>query len=459
RARPRSSLPKSFLAIYSYPPLYQIIVGPVPLRYTMNNGNYRWNHLMKLSEDLIWRGLIKDKTFDGASWLDKPQTFYHGVDASAGSLTIGNLAALLLARRITSAGWKAVLLVGGATSLIGDPGGKTAERELQTREEVSRNVEAIKKQVSKLFGREPFVPADNYDWFKDIKYLDFLREVGKHYSMTELMQRDFVTQRMGEGGSGISYAEFSYSLIQGYDFWQLYKRHGVVLQIGGSDQWGNMLSGAALIRKKEGAQVHAISMPLVVNKTTGAKFGKSEEGAVWLDPAKTSPTQFYQFWINVDDADVEDYLKVFTFLPKEKIEQAMAEHKSDAAARKAQKILAEEVTKIVHGEESSGSATGVTKYLTAQASIAGATEEELDEIRKEIPSIQVRDVSSIIDALVKTDLAASNSIARTILANKGIYINGQTVTRDSFEPRDFQSGRLLLRRGKAYKDSALVELI
>jgi len=413
---------------------------------------------MKLSEDLIWRGLIKDKTFDGASWLDKPQTFYHGVDASAGSLTIGNLAALLLARRITSAGWKAVLLVGGATSLIGDPGGKTAERQLQSREEVSRNVEAIKKQVSQLFAGEPFIPADNYDWFKDIKYLDFLREVGKHYSMTELMQRDFVTQRMGEGGSGISYAEFSYSLIQGYDYWQLYKRHGVVLQIGGSDQWGNMLSGAGLIRKKEGAQVHALSMPLVVNKTTGAKFGKSETGAIWLDPAKTSPTQFYQFWINADDADVEDYLKVFTFLPKEKIEQAIAKHKSDPAARKAQKILAEEVTKIVHGEDSSGSATGVSKYLTSQVSLTDATEKELDEIRKEIPSIQVRDVSSIIDALVKTNLAASNSIARTILANKGIYIDGRTVTRDSFEPRDFQNGRLLLRRGKAYKDSALIEL-
>lgn len=424
----------------------------------MNNGNYRWNRLMKLSEDLIWRGLIKDKTFDGVSWLDKPQTFYHGVDASAGSLTIGNLAALLLARRITSAGWKAVLLVGGATSLIGDPGGKTTERQLQSREEVSRNVEAIKKQVSQLFAGEPFIPADNYDWFKDIKYLDFLREVGKHYSMTELMQRDFVTQRMGEGGSGISYAEFSYSLIQGYDYWQLYKRHGVVLQIGGSDQWGNMLSGAALIRKKEGAEVQALSMPLVVNSATGVKFGKSEEGAVWLDPAKTSPVQFYQFWINADDADVEDYLKVFTFLPKEKVEQAMADHKSDPAARKAQKILAEEVTKIVHGEDSSGSATGVSKYLTGQASIADATKEELAEIRKELPSARAAANSPVIEVLVQTGLASSNSDARRLLSSGAIYINGQNIERENFEESDFHSGRLLLRRGKAYKDSALIEL-
>lgn len=413
---------------------------------------------MSLSEDLTWRGLVKDKTFVDGAWLDSPQTFYHGVDASSPSLTIGNLAALLLARRLTLAGWKAVLLVGGATSLIGDPGGKTAERELQSREEISSNVEAIKKQVSKLFGDQPFTPADNYDWFADYKYLDFLRDVGKHYSMTELMQREFVSERMGEGGSGISYAEFSYSLIQGYDYWQLHKKHGAVLQIGGSDQWGNMLSGVLLIRKKEGQQVQALSMPLVVNKETGQKFGKSEAGAIWLDSGKTSPTQFYQFWINVDDADVENYLKVFTFLSKEEIEQTMTEHKTDTAARKAQKVLAEEVTKLVHGEGPGGSASGVTKYLTGQASIADATDKELEEIRKEIPSTEVSAGSSIVDALVKTSLVTSNSMARTILANKGIYINGKSVARDSLDPSDFKNGRLLLRRGKAFKDSALVEL-
>src|SRR3989344_6016946 len=413
---------------------------------------------MRLSEDLAWRGLIKDKTFADISWLDKPKTFYHGIDASTDSMTIGNLAAMILARRLIDGGWQAILLAGGATSLIGDPGGKTEERKLVSREEVKKNIEAIKKQINRLFSGKEFIPVDNYDWFKDVRYLDFLREVGKGFSMTELMQRDFVAERMGKGGSGISYAEFSYSLVQGYDYWQLYKMHKTELQIGGSDQWGNMLSGVSLIRKKEGKEVHALSMPLVVNKATGAKFGKSETGAIWLDSAKTSHTQFYQFWINVNDADVEDYLKIFTLLPKEKIDQIMAGHKADSAKRSAQKILAEEVTKLVHGEAQSGSATGVTKYLTGQVSIAGASEVDIAEIRKEIPSIQVRDVSSIIDALVKTDLAASNSIARTILANKGIYINGQTVTRDSFEPRDFQNGRLLLRRGKAYKNSALIEL-
>src|SRR5581483_6462207 len=212
---------------------------------------------MKLSDDLKWRDLIKDKTFDDLSWLDKPQTFYHGVDASAPSLTIGNLAALLLARRLIDAGWKSILLVGGATSLIGDPGGKASERELKPRDEIADNVEAIKKQVSILFAGQDFISVDNYDWFKEILYLDFLREVGKHFSMSELMQRDFVVERMGEGGSGISYAEFSYSLVQGYDFWHLFKEYGAKLQIGGSDQWGNMLSGVSMIRKKENQEVHA----------------------------------------------------------------------------------------------------------------------------------------------------------------------------------------------------------
>jgi len=413
---------------------------------------------MKLSEDLTWRGLIKDKTFEDITWLDKPQSFYHGIDASTDSMTIGNLAAMILARRLIDGGWQAVLLAGGATSLIGDPGGKTQERELKPREEVQKNIEAIKGQINKLFSGKEYIPVDNYDWLKDVRYLDFLREVGKSFSMTELMQRDFVVERMGEGGSGISYAEFSYSLVQGYDYWQLYKTHKVVLQIGGSDQWGNMLSGVSLIRKKEGQEAHALSMPLVVNKATGAKFGKSEEGSVWLDPLKTTPTQFYQFWINVDDEDVEDYLKIFTLLPKEKIEQVMAEHKADPAKRSAQKVLAEEVTKLVHSERESGSATGVTKYLTGQVSISEATPEELEEIRKELSSAKSGVNGSVVEALVKTNLAGSNSEARRLLTSGAVYLSGQSIKRENFEESDYQNGRLLLRRGKAYKDSALVEL-
>ena len=413
---------------------------------------------MALSEDLAWRGLIKDKTFDDIKWLDQPKTFYHGIDASSDSMAIGNLAAMLMARRLIDAGWKAVLLTGGATSLIGDPK-DTGERELKPREEVVKNVEAIKQQIAKLFAGKDFTPVDNYDWFADVGYLDFLRDVGKHYSMTELMQREFITERMNEGGSGISYAEFSYSLIQGYDYWQLFKNHQTVLQIGGSDQWGNMLSGVSLIRKKEGQEVQALSMPLVVNKATGRKFGKSEDGAVWLDANKTSPTQFYQFWINTDDSDVEDYLKVFTLLPREEIEQVMAAGQANPGERAAQKRLAEEVTKLVHGDQDISAATGVTKYLTAQASIGEASNEDLDEIRKEIPSAKAAGNGSLIEAMVSTELASSNSDARRLLSSGAVYINNQAVSRETFEPGDFQNGRLILRRGKAFKDSALVELV
>lgn len=408
---------------------------------------------MNLSEDLVWRGLIKDKTFSDAKWLDTPQTFYHGVDASADSLHIGNLAAMLTARRLIDAGWKAVLLAGGATSLIGDPK-DNEERELKPREEIEKNVSAIKKQISQLFAGKDFIPADNYDWFKDIGYLDFLRDVGKNFAMSELMQREFIADRMT---SGISYAEFSYSLIQGYDYWQLYKKHNVMLQIGGSDQWGNMLSGVSLVRKKEAKDVQALSMPLVVNKATGRKFGKSEEGTVWLDPAKTTPTQFYQFWINTEDADAEEYLKVFTLLPKKEVEQIMAEQKTDPSKRVAQKRLAEEVTTLVHGD-SGGAADNVTKYLTSQVFLTDAKEEDIAAIRAEIPTAKTSGQGPIVEALVQSGLATSNSDARRLLASGAVYINGKSVSKENFEAGDFQNGRLLLRRGKAFKDSALVEL-
>lgn len=413
---------------------------------------------MKLSEDLAWRGLIKDKTFADNGWLDQPQTFYHGIDASTDSLTVGNLAALLLARRLLDAGWKAILLVGGGTSVVGDPGGKTEERSLQPREEIMKNTQAIKKQVEKLFSGQHFEIVDNYDWLADIKYLDFLRDIGKVFSMTELMQREFVTERMGQGHSGISYAEFSYSLIQGYDYWQLFKKHSAVLQIGGSDQWGNMLSGVSLIRKKEDKGGHALSMPLVVNKETGQKFGKSEAGAIWLDPSKTSPTQFYQFWINADDADVEDYLKVFTLLSKEEIERVVKQHKNSPSKRAAQSLLANEVTALVHGEKARELADKSLHYLTNQVFFSGAKDEELEQMRKEIASIKSSENGSIIEALVGTGLASSNTEARRLLESGAVYINGNQAKRESFESGDFQTGRLLLRRGKAYKDSALVEL-
>lgn len=414
--------------------------------------------MTKLSEDLAWRGLIKDKTFDSDAWLDDPKTFYLGVDASGDSLTIGNLAVILLARRLTEAGWKAILLAGGATSLVGDPGGKEEERALKPKEEIAKNIEAVKNQVERLFAGQKHQMVNNLDWLGDIKYLDFLRDTGKYYSMTELLQRDFVSARIGEGGTGISYAEFSYSLLQGYDFWWLFKNKGVQLQIGASDQWGNMLSGVPLIRKKEGHEAHAFSMPLVINKATGKKFGKSEEGAIWLDESKTSPTQFYQFWVNVADDDVLDYLKIYTMLSREEIEKIIKEHKNDLSSRTAQIRLAEEVTKLVHGTHMSGSATSVSDFLTSKVPIGKASEHDLALIRNEIPSFKTGADGSVIRALTQTGLAKSNSDARRLLFSGAVYINGQNTERINFADSDFDNGRLLLRRGKAFKDSALVEL-
>lgn len=413
---------------------------------------------MTLSEDLQWRGLIKDKTFEDITWLDTPRTFYLGADCqSSDSLTIGNLAIFMVARRLLDAGWKTVLLVGGATSLIGDPGGKEEERELKSREEIAANVAGIKAQVQRLFAGQNFDLVDNYDWFKDIGYLEFLRDAGKHFSMTELIQRDYIANRIGEGGGGISYAEFSYSLIQGYDYWYLFKNHDVELQIGGSDQWGNMLSGAPLIRKKEGKEVHAFSMPLVIDKTTGKKFGKSEAGAVWLDPARTSPTQMYQFWINSDDEAVEDYLKIYTMLVKDEIESVIEQHRLKPSERVAQSRLALEVTQLVHGAEAAENAQTATGLLTGIVAIDEADDASLAILRQEQPSLNLTEGSSVVDALVSSGLAVSNSEARRLLRANAVSVNGQKVSREVFEAGDFRNGRLLLRKGKKFKDTALVE--
>lgn len=414
---------------------------------------------MKLSEDLQWRNLIKDHTFGNLNWLDTPRTFYLGADCtSADSLTIGNLAVFMLAKRLNKAGWKTVLLVGGATSLVGDPGGKDEERSLKTREEIAHNVAGIKAQVEQLFEGEDFTLVDNYDWFKDIGFLEFLRDAGKHYSMTELVQRDYIADRMGENGSGISYAEFSYTLIQGYDFWHLFKERGVVLQIGGSDQWGNMLSGVPFIRKKEQQEVHALSMPLVINKATGKKFGKSEAGAVWLDPKLTTPTQFYQFWINADDEGVEGYLKVYTMLNKSEIDELIAAHKENPRLRLAQKRLAEEVTTLLHGAQATLIAQQVTDYLTGKKPIGEASADVLTALKQEIPNATVHVGDEVTDMLAQTGLAVSKTEARRLLANNAISINGVKVTKEQFEPSNFDNGRLLLRKGKAFKDSAMITL-
>ncbi|HUD81580.1 MAG TPA: tyrosine--tRNA ligase [Patescibacteria group bacterium] len=414
---------------------------------------------MTLSEELKWRGFINQTTLSDIKVLDnkKQPVFYHGYDASADSQTVGNLAAMMLDRCFLRHGYNAIILAGGATSLIGDPGGKDAERELQTPATVARNVKAAEKQVKKVFSGYKFTMVNNLDWTKSLTVLSFLRDIGKHFSMTPLIQRDYIAKRLGESGPGISYAEFSYTLLQGMDYLYLYDKYNCTLQLGGADQWGNCLSGVDLIRRARGINVNAITLPLVVNKSTGKKFGKSEDGAIWLDPAKTSPTEFYQFWINTEDQRVEDYLKIFTELDKTTVESTMRQHSAEPAARIAQARLAEAVTVLVHGKTETENSKKVTDYLTNQKPIDKASWSDMRLIRSEISDIRTSQTDTITDVLVKAGLATSKSQARTFLSDGSVYINNEVVKRDNFTPQDFKGGRLLLRRGKVLKNTALVE--
>jgi tyrosyl-tRNA synthetase len=418
---------------------------------------------MTLTEELNWRGFAHQTTFtdDGTQQLDgQPLKFYWGVDPSADSMTIGNLATAMLVRHFMNHGHSAVLLIGGATGLIGDPDGKSQERELQSIETIARNKGKIAEQYKRLFSDVPYDLVDNYDWFADVKYLDFLRDVGKHVPLAQMLGREFVKSRLGSEGSGISYAEFSYVLIQAYDFLRLYEDHQVTLQVCGSDQWGNSIAGVDLIRRKTGGEAHVYSTPLIVNKATGQKFGKSEDEAIWLDAEKTTPTEFYQFWINVNDEDAETYLKIFTMLDEEAIEAVMREQRENPSSRKAQHTLADEVTKLVHGAEPMERARTITNILVGKTSLSDNSDEALlQDLRKEIPCAKTRESAEISQALVDTGLATSKTTARQLLMSNAITLNGQKVKRDNFEPGDFQNGRLLLRRGKAFKDSALIELI
>lgn len=414
---------------------------------------------MTLSEELEWRGFINQTTFNDIKELDGKQwTFYHGFDASAPSQTVGNLAAMMVDKVFMRHGHKAIVLAGGATSLIGDPGGKDSERTLQDEATVAHNVACAQDQLNKVFHGYEFTLVNNLDWTKDLTVIDFLRNIGKHFSMTQLVQRDYIAKRIGEGGAGISYTEFSYTLLQGMDFLHLYDEFGATLQIGGSDQWGNCLSGVDLIRRARGAEAHVMTLPLVINKATGKKFGKSEEGAVWLDPERTTPTQFYQFWMNADDEGVEGYLKIFTELNKAEVDEIMAKHHENPKDRFAQMRLAQEVTKLLHGEEQMALAEAVTQFLTGKQTIGEADDSALEAIRKEIPSAKAKPGDDLLQVLADTGLAASKTEARRLVQGNAIALNGVKTSKEQLDEADFQNGRLLVRKGKAFKDSALVEL-
>lgn len=401
---------------------------------------------MKLSEELIYRGFTAETTIKNPEDLDARESkkFYWGADPSADSLTIGNLAALMMCACFVRHGYEPYLLVGGATGQIGDPK-ENGERDLKSIEEVNHNKECIRLQIEKVINagdgvvRDYVTPGltmvDNLDWFSKINYLSFLREIGKNFSMTQLLDRQFVQNRIGAGGSGISYAEFSYTLIQGYDFLHLYREYGVALQLCGADQYGNCTSGIHLISKLENATADVWSTPLVIDPVTGKKFGKSEGNAIWLAASDngsgnyTSIYDFYQFWMNQSDEAVENLLKIYTLLEPAEIDEILARHKEQPELRIAQKALARGVTTVVHGAGAAEAVENLSETLfSRETDFSEFSEDELTEFSAYLPVIAKG--TMLVDALVETGLAESKKKAREFIAQGAISINGTKVSDD-----------------------------
>lgn len=385
---------------------------------------------MKLSEELQWRGFINQTTFTDISAIDKePLSVYFGVDPSAFGMQIGNLASMMMVRHFIDYGHKMFLLAGGATGLIGDPDGRDSSRKTKAENEVTKNKTEIMAQFSKVLDGKKFEIVDNYDWFKDLNILDFLQEIGNNVPMSQMLGREFVQSRLSAGGSGISYAEFSYSLMQAYDFLHLYRAHDVTLQLCGADQWGNSVAGVDLIRRIESKEVNVYSMPLIMNKATGKKFGKSEAGAVWLNSELTSVYKFYQFWINVDDEGVIDYAKIFTLLSKDEIDKLEQKTIENPGARAAQKALAGAVTEIVHGKDRTESVIRVTEVLFGRSDFSSLSPDDIDILSKEIPTKKIG--ISVTEALVSSGVSSSVGDAKRLIAGNAIMINGKKIASDS----------------------------
>ena len=391
---------------------------------------------MKLSEELIYRGFAAETTIENPADLDTRESkkFYWGADPSADSLTIGNLAALMMCACFVRHGYKPYLLVGGATGQIGDPK-ENGERELKPLDEIEHNKSCIKAQIERIIKSDDVVMVDNYDWFKDMKYLDFLREVGKAFSMTQLLDRQFVQNRIGDGGSGISYAEFSYTLIQGYDFLHLYRKYGVDLQLCGADQYGNCTSGIHLIKRLEDGKADVWSTPLVIDPVTGRKFGKSEGNAIWLAEWSdrslnyTRLFDFYQFWLNQPDEAVEYLIKIYTLLEKEEIEEILAKHREHPEERIAQRALARGATEVVHGYENTEAIENLIAMLfNKETNFSEFSEDEILEFSKYLPV--TRKGIMLVDALVDNGLAESKKKAREFISQGAITINGVKVPDD-----------------------------
>ena len=401
---------------------------------------------MKLFDELKWRGLVKD--IAGSDIEDKLNneqiTFYWGTDPTADSLHLGHYSSLLTAKRLANAGHHPILLVGGATGLIGDPR-PTAEREIMAKDTLNKNLEGIKKQVDRIFdGRATIV--NNYDWMKDYNYLDFLRDVGKYINVNYMLAKDIINRRLE---TGITYAEFSYTLIQGYDFLHLYEKYNCVMQAEGSDQWGNITTGIDLIRKKTGKEAYGFTMPLVLD-AQGNKFGKSEGNALWLDINKTSSYELYQYLINTDDSMCESYLKIFTFLSPEEIMEVVKKHNEEPHLRLAQKTLAKEIITDLHGKEEYDKAVKISEALFS-GNVKDIDTNLIGKVFKDVPNSDMKSDKNIVDLLVDTNVCSSKREAREFITTGAISINGDRITDlDAIITKDnsIDNKYIIVRRGK-----------
>jgi len=402
---------------------------------------------MTLFEDLKWRGLIKDVAGEEADLqkvLDgKPFAFYWGTDPTADSLHIGHYSSLCMAKRLANAGHHPILLCGGATGRIGDPR-PTAEREIISEEAVNKNIEGIRAQVKRLVPTAELV--DNYDWWKGRSFLDTLRDIGKYISLNYMLDKDIIRRRLE---TGITYAEFSYMILQGFDFVHLFQEHNCLMQVAGSDQWGNITTGVDLIKKMLDGQAYAFTMPLILD-ATGKKFGKSEGNALWIDKEKTAPYAIYQYLINSDDSKVLEYLKVFTFLSKEQIEDVYAQHMAAPEKRIAQKTLAYEIVKDIHGKEEADNAVQVSEKLFA-GDFKGLAVKDIMTGMKGVPTFKFTEDAPLVDVLVNNGMASSKREAREFIKNNAISINGEVVndeTKVITKDIALEGKVIIFRRGK-----------
>jgi len=421
---------------------------------------------MNLIEDLRWRGLLAQSTDEAAllESLKKPITLYCGFDPTAPSLHTGNLVVLLVLRRFQLAGHNPIALVGGATGLVGDPSGKNEERTLNSTEIVEGWVNRIRGQVSAFLDfdtpKNPAQVVNNLDWTSPLSAIEFLRDIGKHFSVNQMLSKDSVSARL-EGG-GISYTEFSYQVLQSYDFLELYRRNNCTLQVGGSDQWGNIVAGLDLIRRVEQGSGHALTVPLLM-KADGTKFGKTAGGSVWLDPEMTSPYAFFQFWLNSDDKDVINFLKVFSFKSPDEIKELEKSHNENPGLREAHRALARELTSLVHSEETTQRVEAAARALFGQGELSELDEATLASALAELPRTTIsaqEEIPTWVDLLAATGVVDSKSAARRIVKEGGAYLNNEKISGEDFrlEKTHFLCGKYaVLRKGK--RDLAAVELV